>query len=122
MQDTEKFVGTTDYTDVQKDFNGISSIEVDNLMTTLLDYAELSNRILNQIDDLVAETTSYFSCESGDKFRDQYNMLKTGNAIINKNILSYNTDLMNVKSNYQNRVDVSTDIINTGINSINDKM
>lgn len=103
------------------DFNGISS-NIDGLMTTLLDYAEVSNRLLNQIDDLISETATYFSCESGDKFRDQYNMLKVGNAIINKNIFSYNTDLMNVKNNYQNRTEVGIDVINTGINDVNSKI
>lgn len=101
MQDTENY-------------NGISLDGIDKLMTDILDYAEKSNRILNQITDIVSDTTNYFQCESGDKFRDQFSMLKVGNASINKNILSYNDDLMNVKKNYQTRNEKGVEILNAG--------
>ena len=78
-------------------WNGISMEGMDKLMSDILDYADRSNKVLNQIADLVDSTSTYFICESGDKFRDQFSMLKVGNPIINKNILSYNEDLMNVK-------------------------
>lgn len=99
-------------------YNGISEDGIDKLMSDILDYADKSNKILNQISDLVNDTELYFSCESGDKFRDQFNMLKVGNAAINKNILSYNDDLMNVKKNYQARVDKGVEILKTGQNDV----
>ena len=45
-------------------------------------------------------------------------MLKVGNPIINKNILSYNEDLMNVKKDYQNRSLVGSEILKTGENDV----
>lgn len=102
-------------------WNGISQTGIDKLMSDIIDYADKSNRILNQISDLVEDTTTYFSCESGDKFRDQFSMLKVGNAIINKNILSYNEDLMNVKQNYQNRSEIGAEILRTGENDVNSR-
>ena len=91
---------------------------MDKLMSDILDYADRSNKVLNQIADLVDSTSTYFICESGDKFRDQFSMLKVGNPIINKNILSYNEDLMNVKKDYQNRSLVGSEILKTGENDV----
>ncbi len=105
MQDTEVW-------------NGISVDGMDKLMTDILDYADKCNKTLNQISDLVEDTSTYFICESGDKFRDQFSMLKVGNATINKNILSYNEDLMNVKRDYQNRSEQGTEILNAGENDV----
>ena len=103
-----------------ENWNGISQ-GFDKLMSDIIDYADKSNKTLNQISDFISETSTYFVCESGDKFRDQFSMLKIGNATINKNILSYNEDLMNVKRNYQSRVEVGTDILNAGKNDVNSK-
>ncbi len=99
-------------------WNGISMEGMDKLMSDILDYADRSNKVLNQIADLVDSTSTYFICESGDKFRDQFSMLKVGNPIINKNILSYNEDLMNVKKDYQNRSLVGSEILKTGENDV----
>ena len=99
-------------------WNGISIEGIDKLMSDILDYVDKSNKILNQIDDLVDETSSYFSCESGDKFREKFEMLKAGTPIINSNILSYNTDLMNVKHNYQLRANAGVDMLNAGNNQV----
>ena len=74
---------------------------IDKVMSDILDYADKANKILNQISDLIEDTSTYFACESGDKFREQYAMMQVGITTINKNILSYNADLMNVKKNYQ---------------------
>lgn len=108
MQETEKW-------------NGISVEGIDKLMSDILSYADKSNRILNQISDLVSETSTYFSCESGDKFRDQFSMLSVGNATINKNILSYNEDLMSVKQNYQMRTEAGIEILNEGQNKVDSR-
>ncbi len=104
-----------------ENWNGISLDGIDKLMSDIMDYADKSNKILNQISDLVSETENYFCCESGDKFRDQFNMLSIASATINKNILSYNEDLMNVKINYQNRTEVGTEILNSGNKSVNSR-
>ncbi len=109
MQETEKW-------------NGISTEGIDKLMSDILEYADKSNRILNQISDLVSETANYFSCESGDKFRDQFSMLSMGNATINKNILSYDEDLMSVKQNYQGRAEAGIEILNGGQNNIGSRV
>ena len=105
MQETEKW-------------NGISIEGIDKLMSDILEYADKSNRILNQISDLVSETTNYFSCESGDKFRDQFSMLSLGNPTVNKNLLSYDEDLMSVKKNYQARKESGVEILTDGQNNV----
>lgn len=109
MQETEN------YSEIKLDeYNGVSNEGIDKLMLDVIDYADKMNKVLNQIADLINDTEVYFSCESGDKFRDQFNMLKVSNPIINKNILSYNDDYMNVKKNYQERANKSVEILNAG--------
>ena len=83
-------------------------------MEDILDYANRMNKNLNTITDLVYDTKNYFQCSSGDTFREQYDMMRVGIPNINKSILSYNADLMNVKQNYLRRQDGVVEILDNG--------
>ncbi len=97
----------------QEDWNGVSIEGIDKLMTDILDYADKTNKIFNQISDLVDSTQSCFACDAGDQFREQYHFIQIHQSTINSNILSYNTDLMHVKTNYLGRERGATEIIGT---------
>jgi uncharacterized protein YukE len=103
-----------------ENWNGISSTGIDKLMTDFIDYAEKSNKIINQIDEIVEGTASYFKCESGDTFRSRYSQLNYEAATINKNILSYNTDFLAVKSNYGRREEGMVAMANDAKNAVKD--
>lgn len=98
--------------------NGISNEGIDKVMLDLLDYADKSNKTLNQIDDLIDETKNYFACESGEIFREQFEMLKTGFRTIHTNLISYHNDLMRVKQNYQLRQETGVEILRAGEKSV----
>lgn len=86
-----------------EDWNGISIKGTEKLMLDIIDYADRCNKISNQITDLVNESSEYFNCESATMFREYYNQVANEITTLNKNILSYNTDLLNVKKNYEKR-------------------
>jgi hypothetical protein len=83
--------------------SGISEAAMDKLMIDIIDYATKANGIVNNISDLVDGTVSYFDCESGAEFRKQFDYIRKNSTVLNKNILSYNTDLLTVKSDYTRR-------------------
>ena len=101
-------------------WNGISSTGIDKLMTDILDYADKSNKIINQIDEIVEGTASYFKCDSGDTFRTRFSQFNYEAATINKNILSYNTDLLATKKNYANREDRMVEMLVDAKNQVKD--
>lgn len=80
---------------------------IDHLILNLGEYAEKSNKIINEINALAAGTKSYYECENGDKFRTKCEQITSEKNTLNKNILSYTNDLVKLKAHYAK---VATDI------------
>lgn len=93
--------------------NGISATALDKMILDIYDYAEKSNKIINEIDSLVSETKNYFICEAGDSFRSKYDKLSSQKHSLNKNILSYTSDLTSVKEHYVKRTESAAEFLNS---------
>lgn len=74
---------------------------VERLILNLGDYAERSNRIINDINSLAAGSKSYFDCDAANKFRNKCEQITSEKNTLNKNILSYTNDLVRLKSHYE---------------------
>ncbi len=74
---------------------------VERLILNLGDYAERSNKIINDINSLAADTKSYFECDAGNKFRSKCEQITSEKNTLNKNILSYTNDLVRLKAHYE---------------------
>lgn len=103
---------------VDETWNGMNVDSMDKVMTDVLDYADKANKILNNISSIVDDTETCFKCESGDNFRTQYELIKSGIATFNKNFLSYNTDFMRAVRNYQLREETAVEIMTVAKNSV----
>ena len=98
------------------EISGISEVGLNKLITDIYDYADASNRIINQINDLVYSTSEFFRSDSGDLYRKKFSRLCEEHSTIKNNILSYTSDFANVKAHYKNRNIVAADIIKSGKN------
>lgn len=96
---------------------GFNEAEIDHLMIDILDYTSRIKLIFNKIDDLVNETRNYYGCESANIMRNHFELIKYDFNIIINNLLSYNSDLYNLKNKYKNGMDIlSSEIIRSGSN------
>ena len=73
---------------------------IDRLILNLGEYAERSNKIINEINTLAADTKNYYDCENGDKFRTKCEQITSEKNTLNKNILSYTNDLVKLKAHF----------------------
>lgn len=80
---------------------GINEEKLDKLVIEIYDYADKIKLLLNEVDDLVAETNNFYICDNGNDFRNKFNTLKTNFTIVNGNIISYAEDLVNAKISFQ---------------------
>lgn len=103
--------------DREKD-SGVSLDRIDKLMTDIYDYADKSNRILKDIESLANETQDYFVSDEANLFRNKISELLHESTTINKNILSYNTDMMKVKERYISINDGGLKIMKEATNSV----
>lgn len=102
---------------VNTDSRGISYANIDKLMMDIIDYAERSNKILNNIQLLVNDTANYFVCDSGKLYRKKFNEYFNEASTVNKNILSYNEDLMTVKKRYNSLDSEAADMMKNAVQS-----
>lgn len=86
---------------------------IDRLILNLGDYAERSNKIINEINSLAASTKSYYECENGDKFRTRCEQITSEKNTLNKNILSYTNDLVRLKEHYKKISNETAVILNS---------
>lgn len=76
-----------------------------NLDRLVLELSEISDRIkikLDEIDQLVSDTASYFVCDSGNKFRAKFAITRENFPLVNTNISSMSSDLVNAKKRFNN--------------------
>lgn len=102
--------------------NGIDATGINLLIQDIQFYAEKINETLLTVSDLVDSTSGFFICENGVHFRQKFNEFEDVFPVIKKNILSYTTELANVKANYDERVSSIVDVSNTGIKKVEEMM
>ncbi len=100
---------------------GVSLDKIDKLMTDIYDYADRSNKILNDIEKLANDTRDYFVSDEGNLFRNKISELLHESTTINKNILSYNTDMMTLKNSYISINDEGLKIMKEATDSVEQK-
>ena len=81
---------------------GINEPKLDLLILEIGDIAEKVNQKLETYDRLMTETLTFFDCDSGEKYRNNFKLLSTTIPVIKKNILYYSTDLVNIKRRLHN--------------------
>lgn len=101
---------------------GMSLDRIDKLMTDIFDYADKSNRILKDIESLANDTQDYFVSDEANLFRNKISELLHESTTINKNILSYNADMMTVKNRYLSINDEGLKIMQEAADSVKEKL
>lgn len=101
---------------------GMSLDRINKLMTDIYDYADKSNRILKDIESLANDTQEYFVSDEANLFRNKISELLHESTTINKNILSYNTDMMTVKNRYMDINDGGLKIMQKAVNSVEERI
>ncbi len=84
--------------------SGINEILVDKMINDIVATSDRVSNILNQLDELIQESKTFYNCESSTVFYNNFNQFANNFKILKKNILSYSEDFANVKSNYQARI------------------
>lgn len=79
----------------------VSNEAVDNLILSIYDYAQKSNEIISQIENIIDATENCYMSPYAETYRTKFRNLCSQKQMINKNILSYKTDLVNVKNQYE---------------------
>ncbi len=93
--------------------SGINDVKLEILMSDITDYADKLNKIFNEANKIVEQTSIYFDCESGMAFREKYNTLSENHQTINSNILSYAKELLAVKDRYKKGMGEISDMVNS---------
>ncbi len=81
---------------------GIDEPKLDKLIIDIYDYADRIKRLLNEVDDLVLETSNFYYCNEADEFRKKFEVLKSSFPSVNRNIISYAEDLISAKLKFNN--------------------
>ena len=76
--------------------------EVDKIMLDIIECSNKVRTIFNKIDDVFERVNSIYKCTSATTLYNRYNQLNDNYSIIINSILSYNTDLLNLKKKYRN--------------------
>lgn len=85
--------------------SGINEQGIDRLILDIADYAEKIQKNYNLIEELVDSTSNFLKGDIGTNYRNNFTKnFKYNFQTINKNILSYTSDLSLVKRRYQNKV------------------
>ena len=96
---------------------GINESGLDRIALETIESADRINKIFNQLQILVDETSSYFSSISGEMFRQKMAEQATYYQTMNQNILSYANDFVNLKSFYKAKAVEMTDIFQSHSNN-----
>ena len=86
-----------------EDLISVNEEAIDKLVLDLYDYSERINNVLNQINDLVNYSSTYFKGQISNDIVGKYNSLKISLENFKRNIYSYSSDLVKVKNQFRNR-------------------
>jgi len=97
---------------MKENINGINSQLIDKLVIEIMDYADKINKIQNQLQELVGDTSTYFNSPSGTEFRKSFKEKEQNYQTMNQNILNYAKDFVKVKQVYNTQILNITDTLN----------
>ena len=104
---------------VRKD-TALDETSINKLILEIGDYSEKIKLTLNRINDLMNDAKTSYKCASASKVFSRYSQFNDNYNIIVKNILSYQTDLINLKRKFKSGVsEISQNIRrdSTGVNT-----
>ena len=107
--------------DDSKISSGISVANINTMMTEVIDYATKLRSKFNRIDDIVNDTVNYYDDKNASSFRNKYSLFRSDLDTLIDNIMSYNTDLITLKSKYKSNVSTISDQIKKDTTEILDK-
>lgn len=103
-----------------KNTSGISEVEINKLMSEIIDYSTKIKSIYNRIDDIISESVNYYDCSNATIMRNKFNLFKSDLDTSISNFMSYTTDLSNLKSKYKSNISIISDQINKDATNIVD--
>lgn len=86
---------------MMKNISGVNLVGLDRLATEIIDYTDRLNKIFDQLQLLVDETSKYFLSDVGNDFRTRFRKQSYYYPEISQNILSYATDFVKVNNSYR---------------------
>lgn len=91
------------------DVSGINETGIDQIMIDIVDACGQLKNNMNTINDIIVNSQNYFMGQAGDEFRQKFSKINSQFTILNDNILSYKSDLMQVKLSYMQMEQVASD-------------
>lgn len=91
------------------DVSGINEAGLDQIMMDIVDVCGQLKNNMNTINEIVVNSKDYFVGPAGDEFRQKFAKSNSQFTILNDNILSYKSDLMQVKLSYMQMEQVASD-------------
>ena len=91
------------------DVSGINEASLDQIMMDIVDACGQLKDNMNTINEIVVNSQNYFVGPAGDEFRQKFSKNNSQFTILNDNILSCKSDLMQVKLSYMQMEKVSSD-------------
>lgn len=89
----------------------INEKEIDRLILDINDYAIKMKRLFNEIESVVDETASYYECSIATKYRNNFNVFKQNFPTMVNNLLTYKTDMHNLKFKFSKQEGVLSDVL-----------
>lgn len=99
---------------------GIDGAEIDKIINEINDYIIKLKPMFEKIDNIMLGTKEYYKCTSADILRKKYDLFKDDFNTIIANLMSYQTDLTNLKSKYKSNISTVSDQIRVDTTNILD--
>ena len=103
---------------VRKD-SALDETSINKLILEIGDYSEKIKLTFNKINDLMDDAKISYKCSSATKVFNRYSEFNDNYNIIVKNILSYQTDLINLKRKFKSNVSEISQNIRKDSTSVN---
>lgn len=103
------------------DVSGINEAGLDQIMMDIVDICGQLKNDMNHINDIIVNSQNYFTGPAGDEFRRKFATMNSQFTILNDNILSYKSDLMQVKLSYIQMEQMASDDLKEASKKVGNK-
>lgn len=79
---------------------GINEEKLNSVITSMNDDIMKISNIFENMEEIMVDSGSCLSGELGNSLQAKFNEIKINFPIIKKNLISYSTELTNIKNNY----------------------
>lgn len=101
-----------------EDLISINEPALERMVLDIYDHCSRINSILNQINDLILDSKTYFDCAANSYMLEQYSEMKLSIDNFKSNISTYAADLTKVKNKFKSKDSDLTQIIRTQVTKI----